>query len=51
MANDRDRLTDALRRAQRRANDLVDSLDADSFYQIGDDIADTKAPDVPIHAR
>ena len=51
MATDRDRLTDALRRARRTANDLVDSLDADSFYEVGEDIGDTKAPDVPIHAR
>jgi hypothetical protein len=51
MATDRHRLTDALRRARRTASELVDSLDADSFYEAGDDIGDTKAPDVPIHAR
>src|SRR5918999_163650 len=51
MAADRHRLTDALLRARHTANDLVDSLDADSFFEIGDDIGDTKAPDVPIHAR
>ena len=51
MAADRGRLTDALRRAGRTANELVNSLDADSFYEIGDEIGDTKAPDVPIQAR
>jgi succinate dehydrogenase / fumarate reductase flavoprotein subunit len=50
MAADRGRLTDALRRAGRTANDLV-SLDADSFYEAGEDIADTKAPAVPIQVR
>jgi succinate dehydrogenase / fumarate reductase flavoprotein subunit len=51
VAADRERLTDALRRARRTASELVNSLDADSFYETGDDIRDTKAPDVPIHAR
>jgi succinate dehydrogenase / fumarate reductase flavoprotein subunit len=51
MAADRNRLTDALRRARGTASELVNSLDADSFYDTGDDIQDTKAPDVPIHAR
>ncbi len=51
MAADRTRLTDALRRSRRTGNELEDSLDADSFYEIGDDIRDTKAPDVPIHNR
>jgi succinate dehydrogenase / fumarate reductase flavoprotein subunit len=51
MAADQRRLTDALRRARRTAGELVNSLDADSFYEIGDEIGDTKAPDVPIQAR
>jgi succinate dehydrogenase / fumarate reductase flavoprotein subunit len=51
MAADRGRLTDALRRAGRTANELVNSLDADSFYEAGEDIADTKAPGVPIQVR
>ncbi|HWJ54121.1 MAG TPA: FAD-dependent oxidoreductase, partial [Propionibacteriaceae bacterium] len=51
MAADQHRLTEALRRARRTASELVNSLDADSFYEIGDEIGDTKAPDVPIQAR
>ena len=51
MAADRQRLTDALRRAQRTASDLVNSLDADSFYESGEDIHDTKGPAGPIEQR
>jgi succinate dehydrogenase / fumarate reductase, flavoprotein subunit len=51
MATDRHRLTDALRRAQSTASELVNSLDADSFYEIGEDIHDTKAPSGPIEKR
>jgi succinate dehydrogenase / fumarate reductase flavoprotein subunit len=32
-------------------SELFDSLDADSFYLEGADIADTKAPEVPIDRR
>jgi len=32
-------------------SDLLDSLDADSFYVLGADIADRKAPQVPIDRR
>jgi succinate dehydrogenase flavoprotein subunit len=51
MAGDRDRLTDALRRARRTAGEFVNSLDADSFFEAGADIHDTKAPSVPIENR
>src|SRR5918997_258656 len=48
---DRQRLTDALRRARHTASELVDSLNADSYYEIGADIADTRAPSGPIEER
>src|SRR5690242_10028021 len=32
-------------------SELINSVDADSLYVLGDDIADTKAPDVPIDRR
>ena len=32
-------------------SELFDSLDSDSFYIEGADIADTKAPNVPIERR
>ena len=51
MATERHRLTDALRRARDTANELVNSLDADSFYEVGADIGDTKAPGGPIEKR
>src|SRR6476659_6211716 len=31
--------------------DLINSVDADSLYTLGDDVADTKAPNVPIDRR
>ena len=45
------RLAGALRRARRTATGLINSLDADSFYEVGADISDTKAPDGPIEKR
>ena len=45
------RLQGALRSARHRVNDLVNSVDADAVYTEGDDIADTKAPNVPIEKR
>ena len=45
------RLADALRTARRTATSLVNSLDADSIYETGADISDTKAPDGPIEKR
>ncbi|WP_375422810.1 fumarate reductase/succinate dehydrogenase flavoprotein subunit [uncultured Friedmanniella sp.] len=43
-------VADAARRVTGAVRDLV-SLDADSFYADGEDIADTKAPAVPIERR
>jgi succinate dehydrogenase / fumarate reductase flavoprotein subunit len=36
---------------KRTVGDALNSVDADSFYSVGDDIADTKAPAVPIDQR
>jgi succinate dehydrogenase / fumarate reductase flavoprotein subunit len=36
---------------KRTVGDALNSVDADSFYTVGDDIADTKAPQVPIDQR
>jgi succinate dehydrogenase / fumarate reductase flavoprotein subunit len=51
MSTERHRLSEALRRAKRTAENLLGSIDADSFYEVGDDIADTKAPAGPIENR
>ena len=45
------RLAGALRKVRRTASGLINSLDADAFYEIGSDIADTKAPSGPIEQR
>ncbi len=45
------RLAGALRKVRRTAGGLIDSLDADSYYETGPDIADTKAPAGPIEKR
>jgi succinate dehydrogenase / fumarate reductase flavoprotein subunit len=45
------RLAGALRKARRTATGLINSLDADAFYETGADISDTKAPDGPIEKR
>ncbi len=37
--------------ARRTVGDLLNSVDADAFYVEGEDIADTKAPQVPIDQR
>jgi succinate dehydrogenase / fumarate reductase, flavoprotein subunit len=45
------RLAGALRKVRQTASGLINSLDADAFYEIGPEIADTKAPSVPIEQR
>ncbi len=51
MTNDKHKWQDAFRRVRKSASEMVNSLDADAFYAEGDDVADTKAPDVPIQGR
>ena len=57
MADDRNptgesgRIAGALRKVRRTASGLINSVDADAFYEIGSDIADTKAPSSPIEQR
>jgi succinate dehydrogenase / fumarate reductase, flavoprotein subunit len=45
------RLAGALRKVRRTASGPINSLDADAVYEIGSDIADTKAPSGPIERR
>src|SRR5918993_3377284 len=45
------RLAGALRKVRRTASGQINSVDADAFYEIGSDIADTKAPSSPIEQR
>ena len=50
-AGETGRLAGALRKVRRTASGLLNSLDADTFYEVGPDIADTKAPSGPIEQR
>ena len=51
MSAEKHRLSDAFRRAKQTAESLLTSLDADSYYELGNDIADNKAPNVSIERR
>ena len=51
MSADKNPLSSVFERAKQAAESLLTSLDSDSYYELGNDIADDKAPKVPIEGR